>query len=183
MPQAFPVVEFGVMTALLGIKFLVSKIRNRESCRPLGTKKSRKEEDSKYRKVKNLDINLEIFLFWSPHTKSVSKSYRRFLCLSTLSLIKSHLDNRKSPLPDGCLCFQFLTPSNLWWTLERINLEPWKHTVLSRTNCTNFWSHGHISRHSVRCNSHKPTARLPLSLSPFYRWEEDGSILGWLMPL
>lgn len=48
---------------LLGIKFLVSKIRNREGCHPLGMKKSRKEEDSKCGKVRNLDINLEMFLF------------------------------------------------------------------------------------------------------------------------
>lgn len=30
--------KFGVMSALLGIKFLVSKIRNREGCHPLEMK-------------------------------------------------------------------------------------------------------------------------------------------------
>lgn len=73
MPQAFPVVEFGVMTALLGIKFLVSKIRNREGCRPLGMKKSRKEEDSKYRKVKILTLTWKYFYF-GPHTQNQSPS-------------------------------------------------------------------------------------------------------------
>lgn len=131
----------------------------------------------------------------SPCTKSVSKSYSGFLGLSQLcpSLSLTWTTGRASYLMAASASNSWPLPTypvNPWETkLGTL----WKQSVLLLNKLHQYlipWAHKQATtwaattcRPPARYNSHKPPARLPLSLSPFYRWGRYGWILGWLMPL